>query len=280
MFPKCLFTRFLRYFVLLLSSVVGFSAHCADQPPAGNSPQIKVITSGGFAAAFALLAPEFEQQTGMQIITSYGSSAGGAADSIPVRLARGEIFDLIILSRSSLDNLTKQGFVIPDSRTDLVRSDIGMAVKRGAKIPDISTPEAFVKTLLDAKSIGYSASASGTYLSTQLWPQMGIWPQIASKSQRILSERVATVVARSDVEIGFQQTSEILPVTGVLYVGPIPGSLQKTTTFSAGILRLASNGEHAKQLVAYLSSKGSAPIIATTGLLPVVLEIPTPVSKK
>jgi molybdate transport system substrate-binding protein len=280
MFPKCLFTRFLRYFVLLLSSVVGFSAHCADQSTAGDSPQIKVITSGGFAAAFALLAPEFEQQTGMQIITSYGSSAGGAADSIPVRLARGEIFDLIILSRSSLDNMTELGFVIPSSRADLVRSDIGMAVKRGSELPDISTPTAFMQTLLKAKSIGYSASASGTYLSTQLWPQMGIWPQIFSKSQRILSERVAKVVARGEVELGFQQTSEILPIAGVVYVGPIPKSLQKITTFSAGILHKGANGEHAKELLAYLSSKGSAPIIATTGLLPVVLEIPKVVSKK
>ncbi|MFQ3199109.1 MAG: molybdate transport system substrate-binding protein [Paraglaciecola sp.] len=168
MSPKCLFTRFLRYFVLFLSSVVGFSAHCANQSTAEISPQIKVISSGGFAAAFALLTPEFEQQTGVQIITSYGSSAGGAADSIRVRLARGEIFDLIILSRSSLDHMTAQGFVNPDSRTNLVRSDIGMAVKSGSAIPDISTPAAFVETLLNAKSIGYSASASGPFIQPTL----------------------------------------------------------------------------------------------------------------
>lgn len=274
-----LFRLIWRYFVLFMSVVVAFTAYGADPQTIGNVSQLKVITSGGFAAAFALLAPEFEQQTGVKIITSYGSSAGGAADSIPERLARGETFDLIILSRSSLDHMTELGFVMPDSRSDLVRSDIGMAIKRGSPIPDISTPEAFVKTLLNAKSIGYSASASGTYLSTQLWPQMGIWPQIATKSQRILSERVATVVARGEVEIGFQQTSEILPIAGTVYVGPIPGSLQLITTFSAGVLRHAPNAEHADQLVTYLSSKRSAPIIATTGLLPVVLENPTPVSK-
>ncbi|MFQ3199110.1 MAG: molybdate transport system substrate-binding protein [Paraglaciecola sp.] len=109
---------------------------------------------------------------------------------------------------------------------------------------------------------------------------MGFWPQIADKSQCILSERVATVVARGEVEIGFQQISEILPMAGVVYVGPLPGSLQKITTFSAGILRNAPNAEHAKQLVEFLSSKGSAPIIDTTGLIPVVLEIPKPVSTK
>ena len=109
---------------------------------------------------------------------------------------------------------------------------------------------------------------------------MGIWSQIADKSQRILSERVASVVARGEVEIGFQQTSEILPISGTIYVGPIPESLQKITTFSAGVLRHSSNAKNAKQLIAYLASEQAAPIIVTTGLLPVVLEIPTPESEK
>jgi molybdate transport system substrate-binding protein len=270
-----MFRRFIPYFVLLLSAIVGFTAHATVQHTVSQHTELKVITSGGFAAAFSLLAPKFEQQTGVIITTFYGSSSGGAADSIPVRLVNGETFDLIILSRSSLDRLTTQGFVSPQSRTDLVRSDIGMAVKHGAVIPDISTPAAFINTLLNAKSIGYSASASGTYLSTKLWPQLGIWPQIADKSQRILSERVARVVARGEVEIGFQQTSEILPIAGIVYVGPIPASLQKITTFSAGILRHNSNLEYAKQLIAYLASKEAAAIITTTGLLPVVLENPT-----
>ena len=270
---------FLRFYFLLLLLVVGFTANSAVQPFLTQPTELRVVTSGGFAAAFTLLAPIFEQKSGVVINTFYGSSSGGAADSIPVRLANGEIFDLIILSRSSLDRLTEKGFVNPDSRIDLVRSDIGMAVKTGSPIPDISTPEAFIEALLNAKSIGYSASASGTYLSTKLWPQMGLWPQIADKSQRVLSERVASVVARGELEIGFQQTSEILPIAGTTYVGPIPESLQKITTFSAGILRDSTNYEHTKQLLAYLASREAAPIIATTGLLPVVLEIPTPKSK-
>ena len=278
--PSYMLPRFLRDFVLLLSVIVGCMAHAADQRTAMQHSELRVITSGGFAAAFALLAPKFEQQSGVVINTSYGSSSGGALDSIPVRLTNGENFDLIILSRSSLDRLTTQGFVRPNSRTDLVRSNIGMAVKRGAVIPDISTPEAFIDTLLNAKSIGYSASASGTYLSSKLWPKIGIWPKIVNKSRRILSERVASVVARGDVEIGFQQSSEILPITEAFYVGPIPASFQKITTFSAGILRLTSNIKQAKKLLAYLASKEAAPIIATTGLLPVVLEMPTLESKE
>ena len=223
---------FLLSYFLLVSS---FVANSTEQHPL-KATQLRVITSGGFAAAFALLAVKFEQESNIKIITSHGSSSGGADDSIPMRLARGEYFDIIILSRPSLDKLTELGYVIPASRTDLVHSDIGMAIKAGSAIPDISSPEAFIDTLLKAKSIGYSARASGTYLSTILWPDMGIWPQIADKSQRILSEHVASVVARGEVEIGFQQSSEILPIAGIVYVGPIPKILQKITTFSAGIL--------------------------------------------
>ena len=182
-----------------------------DTPAAEATREIRVITSGGFAAAYNILAPEFERTTGIRLVTAYGASSGGAPDSIPSRLSRGESADMIILSRSSLDRLTAAGEVVAESRVDLVRSSIGMAVRSGAARPDIGTTDAFVATLLAAESIGYSASSSGTYLSTVLFPRLGIWEQIEPKSKRILSERVATVVARGEVEIGFQQISEILP---------------------------------------------------------------------
>ena len=97
--------------------------------------EIRVITSGGFTAAYNILAPEFEQATGIMLITSYGASSGGAPDSIPSRLSRGEAADIIILSRSSLDRLTDSGEVVPESRVDLVRSSIGLAVRAGAPAP-------------------------------------------------------------------------------------------------------------------------------------------------
>jgi molybdate transport system substrate-binding protein len=124
--------------------------------------------------------------------------------------------------------------------------------------------------VLRAESIGYSASASGTYLSTVLFPQLEIWERIEPKSKRILSERVASVVARGEVEIGFQQISEILPIAGVDYVGPIPDDVQKITTFSAGITRRAQNLSGAKSLIEFLSSEQVAETIAATGLIPIV----------
>ncbi|MCP3907627.1 MAG: ABC transporter substrate-binding protein [Oceanicoccus sp.] len=254
---------------LALTACQSFSGNSIEAKAEG---QLKVISSGGFAAAYDVLGPQFEQQTGIKLETAYGSSSGGAYDSIPVRLARGEVFDVIILSQSSLNNLNSKGEVDSESRVDLVHSVIGMAVKSGAEKPDITTKEAFIETLLEAESIGYSASASGTYLSGVLFPEMGIWDRIKPKSKRILSERVASVVARGEVEIGFQQVSEILPIEGVDYVGQIPAELQKTTTFSAAITKRALNKSDAKRLLDYLSSRQVAPIIVSTGLKPVVLE--------
>ena len=234
--------------------------------------EVKVITSGGFAAAYNILAPQFEQVTGIELDTAYGASSGGSPDSIPSRLARGETVDVIILSRSSLDQLTDQGEVRSSSRVDLVRSSIGMAVRSGAAQPDISSTEAFIDTLMAAESIGYSASISGTYLSTELFPRLGIWQEIQPKSKRIVGDYVANAVARGDVEIGFQQISEILPVADVDYVGPIPTELQRVSTFSAGITERAVNPEDAQKLVEFLSSERVAAAITATGLAPVVLE--------
>jgi len=147
-----------------------------------------------------------------------------------------------------------------------------MAVREGARIPDISTQELFVKSLLEAESIGYSASVSGTYLSEELFPRLGLWDELETKSTRILSERVASVVARGDVEIGFQQVSEILPVAGVVFAGPIPENLQRVTTFSAGVLINSDVPAKARQLLDYLASLELAPEIEKSGLIPVVLE--------
>ncbi len=261
--------------LLMLVSCQHYPATTDDASIADESRVIKVITSGGFAAAYNVLEPMFEAQTGIDLITSYGSSSGGAADSIPVRLQQGQRFDVLIMSQGSLDKMTDQGYVQAESRVDLVRSMIGMAVEKGAAKPDISTPENFIKVLVNADSIGYSASASGRYLSTKLWPEMGIWETIQSKSVRVLSERVATVVARGGVQIGFQQISEILPIEGADYAGPIPRSLQKVTTFSTGLTTHSTNHKDAKLLIEFLSSSAVAKTIAKTGLAPVILETPS-----
>ena len=234
--------------------------------------EVRVMTSGGFTAAYDVLGPQFEKATGLMLVTAYGASSGGAPDSIPERLTRGEPADLIILSRDALDDLAMKGRVVPGSRIDLVRSKIGMAVRAGAPKPDISSREKFRQALLNATSIGYSASASGTYLAETLFPRLGVWDQIKGKTKRVVSERVAAVVARGEVQIGFQQVSEILPIKGADYAGLIPEDLQEITLFSAGITTSARNAQGARQLLNYLSSREVAPAMAATGLDPVVLD--------
>lgn len=230
--------------------------------------EIKVMTSGGFTAAYDELTPDFERVTGHKVATAYGSSQGGAPDSIPSRLARGEAVDIVILAAPALDTLIKEGKVIPGSRVDLVHSNMGMVVRAGAPKPDIGNLEAFKRALLEAKSIAYSASASGTYLSNELFPRMGVWEQIKGKSKRIESLRVATIVARGDAEIGFQQISELLPVPGVDYVGPLPEGAQRTTIFSAGIAVGSKEPDAAKELIRYFTSPAAVPAIRRSGLEP------------
>jgi molybdate transport system substrate-binding protein len=135
----------------------------------------------------------------------------------------------------ALGDLVKQGKIIADSRVDLVKSPIGIAVKSGATKPDISSADAVRHALLAAKSIAYSDSASGVYVSTEMFQRLGITEDMKGKARQIPAEPVAGVVARGDAEIGLQQISEMLPVAGVDIVGPLPADLQKITVFSAGI---------------------------------------------
>lgn len=233
---------------------------------AAQGQNVAVMISGGLTAAYLEVVPAFERATGNKIVTSFGASLGNAPDSIPVRLQRGEPADVVILAGSALDDLIAQGKVRAGSRVDLARSGIGMVVRAGAPRPDISSVEALTRTLLQAQSIAYSASASGFYLSTELFPRLGIADQIKAKSRRIESERVAAVVARGGAELGFQQISELLGVSGTDYVGPLPPAAQRITVYSAGVGAGARNPAAAKALIDFLASPAAATAITKSGL--------------
>ena len=227
------------------------------------------MTSGAFTAPYLEVIPQFERATHNKIVTAYGASMGNAPDSIPSRLERGEPVDVVILAAPALDDLIKHGKVVPGSRVDLVRSSIGVAVRAGATKPDVSSVEALKRALLQAKSIAYSASASGVYLSQELFPRLGIADEIKAKCHRIANEPVGAVVARGDAEIGFQQISELLPVAGIDYIGPLPPEVQKVTVFSAGIAAGAKQPAAARSLIQFLASPAVVPAITKSGLEPV-----------
>ena len=210
-------------FIFLVCLLLTIAHESPAQTP--QQQQVKIITSGGFTAAFDILGPIFEQATGIKVIIEYGSSMGGGPQSIPVRLQRGENSDLLIFNARGYPGIVATVRIQTSTRTDLARSIVGMAVRGGASQPNISTMDAFIETVLAAESIGYSASVSGTYLSNVVFPELGIWEQIRDKTTRVVGERVATVVARGEVEIGFQARSEILPIPGADYAGAIPDEI-------------------------------------------------------
>ena len=199
---------------------------------------------------------------------------GSAPDSIPSRLSRGERFDILILASPALDAFIKSGQVEAGTKVDLVASVIGAAVRKGASKPDISTVEALKKTLLASKSVAYSASASGTYLSTVLFMQLGIAEQMQLTAKKIYSERVGTVVARGEADLGFQQLSELIPIGGIEFIGELPGEVQQTVLFSAGITSNRNNLNAARDLIAFLASKQAVPMITQAGLKPVLSPLP------
>ena len=254
--------------VLLLMSFAAHAQSPSQEATGSDGIVITVMSSGGFYSALQELIPLYEQKTGKKVVLISGSSMGSSPTAIPARLKRGEYADLIVMAGPELDKMITDGFAVPGSRVDLVLSKIGMAVRAGAPKPDISTTEAFVRTLLDAKSIGYSASASGTYLAKDLFPRLGVWEQIKDKSTLIVKDRVATWVARGDVEIGFQQVSEILSIPGVDFVGTLPEDIQKVTVFSAGIAVASKQADQGEQLVRFLTSSEARPIIIKQGLEP------------
>jgi len=170
----------------------------------------------------------------------------------------------------ALGKMMEQGKAVEGTRVDLVRSPIGMVVRAGGPKPDISTPEALKKALLDAKSVAYSDSASGVYVGTELFEKLGVTEQMKSKAKMIPAEPVAAGVARGESELGFQQVSELLPIPGVDLVGPLPGAVQKITIFSAGIASGAREPDAGKALIAFLASPAAAPTLKKTGLDPFV----------
>jgi molybdate transport system substrate-binding protein len=172
------------------------------------------------------------------------------------------------MAAPALDVLIKQGKVHAGSRVDLVQSKIGMAVKAGAPRPDISTVDALKRTLLAAKSIAYSDSASGVYLSTELFPKLGIIDQIKGKSKKIEADPVGGVVATGEFEIGFQQISELKPVKGIDIVGELPPGAQRVTVFAAGVPQTATHPELAKALIQWLASPACYAAIKKSGLEP------------
>src|SRR6201996_5238868 len=234
---------------------------------AADAAEVHVMISGGLAPAYNALVPEFEKATGNKVVTASGPSRGTTVNAIPTRLDRGEPADVLILVGYALDDLVKKGKAT--SRIDLVNSKIGVAVKAGAPKPDISSTDAVKRALLAAKSVAYSDSASGVYVSTEMFDKLGITDAMKDKAKKIPATPVGEIVAKGEAEIGFQQIAELRPVSGIEIVGPLPDGLQKITVFSAGIATGSKEPEAGKALIKFLASPAAHDALVKSGLDPV-----------
>ena len=238
-----------------------------------SAAEVHVMISAGFYEVYAELSPAFERATGHRLVTTRGPSMGDSPEAIPTRLVRGETADVVILDGGAADELGKRGLVRAGSKVELARSQIGMVVRAGAAKPDIGSVEAFRKALLAAKSIAYSDSGSGVYLSGTLFAKLGVADQVAGKSRKVRGppsgEPVAAVVARGEAELGFQQVSELIHVPGVDFVGTLPAEIQPGLSFAGAITSAARQPQAAGALIRFLASPEARPTIVKAGLTPV-----------
>jgi molybdate transport system substrate-binding protein len=228
-----------------------------------GAAEINVISTQATQEAYLELVAQFEKASGHKVTTLFNGTL-----NVQKRLAGGEPYDLIIMAGPAIDEQIQLGHALAGSRVDLAKSGTGLAVRKGAPKPDIGSADALKKTLLAAKSIGYSTGPSGLYMLS-VFEKLGIAEQVKGKLKQTPSGVfVGTLIANGEAEVGFQQISELVHFQGIDYVGPLPGELQRMTVFSAGIHSGARQGDAARALVKFLTAPAAAPVIRKHGLEP------------
>jgi molybdate transport system substrate-binding protein len=224
------------------------------------------MSSGGLKAVVGELAGPFAEATGDRLVPVFAAPA-----LVKGRIEGGEAVDVVVLSAPMIDGLLKQGSLATGTRVELARSRMGLAVRAGAPKPDISTVEAFKRTLLDAKSLMYTdpkaGGASGVHFAKVI-ERLGIADAVNAKAKLNSGGFNAEFVARGEIELGIQQVSEIVPVKGAELAGIFPDELQQVTTFAAAVCTHAPQPEAAKGLLAFLKSHAAVRVIEANGMEP------------
>lgn len=222
---------------------------------------LKGISSMATKLVLADLVQPWQQRTGARVAIE---SVGGV--DAAKRVAAGEAFDAVFLASDAIDKLVASGHVLPGSRVDLVRSGVAVAVREGAPRPDISSESAVRQAVLDARSLSYSTGPSGVALA-RLFERWGIAEQI---KDRIVTPPpgipVGSLVARGEVELGFQQLSELMHLPGITVLGPLPPAIQIVTTFSAGVCAATQHSEAVRTLLAAMNAPETADIKRRHGM--------------
>ena len=231
--------------------------------PAAHAADITLLAGGATKDVIEQLIPAFEKATGNKVVATWDG-----APAIRKRLGAGESYDLVISSAPEIDAFIQQGKLAAGSRTGLMQTGVGVAVRAGAPKPDISSADALKRALLAAKTIGHSAGTSGAYV-VALMPRLGIAEETKPKlRQTPAGVRVAAMLASGEVEIGLQQESELKNEPGISYLGPLPPELQQVTLYAAGLGTAAKQPDAAKALVKALAGPDAAAVIRKHGMQP------------
>jgi molybdate transport system substrate-binding protein len=222
--------------------------------------EIKVISSQAIKEAYLAFQPEFERVRGHTLNTTWN----GTVDALK-KLRAGEVFDMVILVTPAMAEMIKEGKIVAESRVDLVRSEVAIAVPLGAPRPDLSSVETVKRALLATRNgVGYSSGPSGVYLES-LFKRWGIADRIKIK-QTPPGTPVGTLLASGAVDIGFQQVSELMLYPGIQYVGPVPQDMQQVSVFAGGVHTGATQPGAARELIHFIASPDALPFIKKTGM--------------
>jgi len=247
----------------LARGLMGFLLVAAFSQPT-LAADIKVLTAGAMRGVLAELLPRFETDTGHKV-----SLDNATAGMLAQRIEAGEAFDVAVITPKAIDGLIGKGKIAPGSRVDVAKVGIGVAVKAGAPLPDIATVEGFKRTLLAARSVAYidpkAGGSSGIYFDGLL-DRLGIAGEIRQKAKLKQGGHVADLVAAGEAEVAVHQISEIVPVKGVVLVGPLPAEVQNFTTYTAAIGADAKDAAAAKALVERLAGPAAWPILKMKGM--------------
>jgi molybdate transport system substrate-binding protein len=234
---------------------------------AAEAAELKVLGGLGIQAVMGDLGPKFERATGHKLAFTFATLGG-----VVKRVQDGDTADVVIIPRQGIDSFVKDGKTVAGNVTVVARSGIGVAVRKGAPKPDISSPEVLKRTLLAAKSISYNdpadGGASGIHFAKVL-EHLGIANEM--KPKPVFPKPPGTagdVVANGEAEIGVNQFQSLIAVAGIELVGPLPGDLQDTIVYAAAIMGGTKSAEASKALVDFLRTPEAAAVIKAKGLEP------------
>jgi molybdate transport system substrate-binding protein len=230
---------------------------------AASAAELKVLSSNGTSAIVRALGAEFARRSGQAVVTKID-----VAVLLQKDIEAGEAFDVAVLTRAVVDELAAKGAIDAATRIDVARSGIGVAMRAGARKPDIGTADAFRRTFLDARSVAYTTVGGSGIHFVKMLERLGIADAVRAKAKTQAGGTVGELVARGEAELAVQQVSELLPVEGVELVGPFPPELQLVTLFSAGMSRHSKNPEGAKALLHFFTEPAAREVIKAKGMDP------------